>query len=276
VRKLVSEELVPEWTPPMPPPAPPLPRTEREGAAAVYFPACINRIFGPSRRASAGPTLPESLVEVSRRAGLPVWIPPDAAGHCCATPWTSKGFAQGRELMAKRLADGMWRWTDGGELPLVIDATSCAHGIREDAGEALGDAAREQLAKIEVLDSIAWAHDRLLPNLEVRHPVGRATIHPTCASAHLGLGPRLEALARALARDVHVPLVATCCGFAGDRGFLHPELTDAATRTEASELDGRPFDAHLSANRTCEIGLEQATGRPYESVVQLLERATRT
>ncbi len=62
---------------------------------------------------------------------------------------------------------------------------------------------------------------------------------------------------------------------AGDRGLLHPELTASATRTEAAEVTARSFDAHVSANRTCELALEQATGRPYESVVALLERATR-
>jgi D-lactate dehydrogenase len=37
----------------------------------------------------------------------------------------------------------------------------------------------------------------------------------------------------------------------------------------------RGFDAHLSANRTCEIGMQHATGRPYHSVLIELERATR-
>ncbi len=85
----------------------------------------------------------------------------------------------------------------------------------------------------------------------------------------------LESVARALAAEVVVPLTSTCCGFAGDRGLLHPELTAAATRDEAAEVAAAPFDAYLSANRTCEIGLEQGTGRPYESAIQLLERATR-
>ena len=62
---------------------------------------------------------------------------------------------------------------------------------------------------------------------------------------------------------------------AGDRGLLHPELIEAATADEAAEVTARGFDAHLSSNRTCEIALERSTGRPYESVVQLLERATR-
>jgi D-lactate dehydrogenase len=72
-----------------------------------------------------------------------------------------------------------------------------------------------------------------------------------------------------------VPIEATCCGMAGDRGLLHPELTVAATADEAAEVSARRFDAYLSANRTCEIALEQSTGRPYVSAVQLLEEATR-
>ena len=40
-------------------------------------------------------------------------------------------------------------------------------------------------------------------------------------------------------------------------------------------LDKTPAQAYLSANRTCEMGLRQATGRPYESFVFLLEELTR-
>jgi D-lactate dehydrogenase len=37
----------------------------------------------------------------------------------------------------------------------------------------------------------------------------------------------------------------------------------------------RQFDAYLSSNRTCELGLERATGRPYTSVIHLLDQLTR-
>ena len=114
----------------------------------------------------------------------------------------------------------------------------------------------ERLAKLEILDSVAWAHDRLLPKLEIGSKVSSATVHPTCATRHMGLAPRLRAVATALADDVYFAPSSTCCGFAGDRGISHPELTAAATRPQAEELAGRHFDAHLSNNRTCEIGLE--------------------
>jgi D-lactate dehydrogenase len=266
LRRIGSEELVPRWSPAVPHAAPArLPHTERAGAAAVYMPACVNRIFGVSRRAPDGRlALPEALVEVSARAGLPVWIPPDVAGHCCAVPWSSKGYRQGHAEMAARTTAALQRWTEGGELPVVIDASSCSHGLAEEGPEG-----------VEILDSVAWAHDRLLPRLDVRRPAGRATVHPPCSTRHLGQAAMLESVARALAAEVVVPLTSTCCGFAGDRGLLHPELTAAATRDEAAEVAAAPFDAYLSANRTCEIGLEQGSGRPYESAIQLLERATR-
>jgi D-lactate dehydrogenase len=91
----------------------------------------------------------------------------------------------------------------------------------------------------------------------------------------MGLAHRLRSLAVTLAEDVYVAPSATCCGFAGDRGISHPELTAAATAYQAAELTGRDFDAHLSSNRTCEIGLTRATGARYESFVFLLEEATR-
>jgi D-lactate dehydrogenase len=248
--------------------------TKRAGAAAVYLPACINRIFGNPPDLEPRPTLPEALVEVSRRAALPVWIPNDAAGHCCATPWSSKGYRRGGELMARKVADALWRWSDAGGLPVVVDASSCAHGLIQDLAPQLDDERRARHTELELLDSIAWAHDRLLPQLEVGR-VGAVAVHPTCSAGHLGLAPKLEAIARTLADEVFVPPGAACCGFAGDRGLLHPELPRSALRDEAAELEGRELDAYLSSNRTCEIGLRQVTGRPFRSFVFLLEEQTR-
>lgn len=127
---------------------------------------------------------------------------------------------------------------------------------------------------MEIVDSVAWAL-RLLPHLEIDEKVGSVTVHPTCATRRLGLAHPLRALAEALADEVYVAPSATCCGFAGDRGITHPELTASATRPQAEELSGRRFDAYLSSNRTCEIALSRATGERYESITCLLEHQSR-
>ena len=242
-----------------------LPFTVREGAAAVYMPSCINRIFGNAAGADPHPTLPEALVAVSRRAGLPLWIPDDVTGHCCGVPWSSKGFARGQDVMAARITSALQRWSAGGSLPVVVDASSCSHGLITEVAPA----------GVEILDSIAWVHDHLLERLEVRRRRARAVVHPTCSVVHLGLGAKLTAIAARFADDVVVPAASGCCGMAGDRGWLHPELPASALRDVQDELAGQSFDVCVSSNRTCEAALGQVTGRHYESFVIALEEATR-
>ena len=55
--------------------------------------------------------------------------------------------------------------------------------------------------------------------------------------------------------------------------MLHPELTASATEREAREVNAGEFDAYVSCNRTCEIGMTRATGHPYEHVLEVLDRA---
>jgi D-lactate dehydrogenase len=275
VRRRVSAELVPTLPDSPPPAAAQLPQTARDGAAAVYLPACINRIFGNPERLANEPSLPEALLAVSARARLALWIPPDAAGHCCATPWSSKGYSRGHDYMAAKTAAALWRWSDGGSLPVVIDASSCAQGLLHDVAACLRDDERARFEQIEVLDSIAWVHDHLLPRLHVSRKVASVAVHPTCSATQLGLARKLEAVARELAENVLVPAATTCCGMAGDRGLLHPELPASAMRDAAAELAATPTEEHVCSNRTCEIALQQTTGAPYASFVLLLERLTR-
>ena len=274
-RLVVSDNLVPSVPGPMPrAQLRTLPATMREGAAAVYFPACVNRIFGRDPGQLRHPSLPQALVEVSARAGKPLWIPGDVAGKCCSTPWSSKGYLRGHTWMAAATCDALWAWSGHGTMPVVIDAASCTNGLLDDVKNYLDPEHRARLEQITLLDAIAWC-DSLLPALTVTRRVDRAAVHPTCSTAHLGLTKTLERLAGRLAGEVLVPAGTTCCGTAGDRGLLHPELVVSATRDEKTGLDQTPAQAYLSANRTCEMGLRQATGYPYESFVFLLEELTR-
>ena len=277
-RRVLGEELVPAWTSAMPAPGPArMPAgTTPERAAAVYFPACINRIFGNPRARSLEPSLAEAMVAVSERAGQPLWIPPDLAGHCCSTPWSSKGYREGRREMARRMAQAALRWTREGELPLLTDASSCAQALAgEDLGGALDDELRERLGAVRVIDPVEWVHERLLGSLQLGGRLRTLALHPPCAAVQGGLDGRLREIAGALADEVVEPLVPGCCGMAGDRGLLHPELPAAALGESARELSGRELDACVSCNRTCELALEGVTGRPYESIVATLERLTR-
>jgi D-lactate dehydrogenase len=275
LRRLVSPELLPSWIEATPyPQAARLPTTHRSPAAAVYFPACVNRIFGSATGNERERTVIRALIEVSRRAGLPLWIPDDVAGLCCATVWRSKGFERANEFAANEILEAFWRWSDGGRLRIVTDASSCALGLSREITPYLTDSNRRRHENIEILDSITWAAHELLPRLQITRRVKRVVVHPTCSVHQLEEVDELMEIARRLGDEVLVPAGATCCGFAGDRGFLHPELAAAATAQLSAEVVPGAADAYLSSNRTCEIGLREATGARYESFLLLLEELT--
>jgi D-lactate dehydrogenase len=275
-RVVVSHDLLPRWLPEIPRPAPGrLPQTQRTGASAVYFPACINRIFGTPDSLPERPSLPEVVVALGIRAGLPVWIPEGVEATCCGTVWHSKGYDRGNTYMANLVIDRLWEWTDGGRLPVLVDATSCTLGLVHEVEPYLDGRTRQRHASLRIVDSIEWARTDLLPRLEVRSRVGSAVVHATCAGQHLGLSDALAEVVGAMAEEVTRPVYGTCCGFAGDRGMLHPELAEAAGAEQAAELAGQQFDAYLCSNRTCEVGMTRAIGEEYASFLYLLESATR-
>ncbi|MGP5009047.1 FAD-binding and (Fe-S)-binding domain-containing protein [Brachybacterium tyrofermentans] len=212
---------------------------------------------------SAG--VPASIDLLAQRAGVRLAVPDDAASLCCGTPFSSKGMTGAKEQMREQVRTALLTASHDGELPVIVDATSCTEGILG-ALEGTG---------IEVLDAITFVRRHLLTRLTVREPAGSVTVHPTCSTTHLGATDDLVAIAEAAARDVVVPVDWGCCGYAGDRGMLHPELTASATRAEAAEIAQRETDWYVSSNRTCELGMQAATGKPYRHVLELLEAVTR-
>ena len=122
-----------------------------------------------------------------------------------------------------------------------------------------------------------WAHDHLLP--EPRDPALASAASPCTRRARpatWAVQPKLEALAGSLADEVVVPVGA---GVLRDGGRSRPAPPGAAARrrcaTRPRSSRARKLDACLCSNRTCEIALQQVTGRPFESFVFLLERLTR-
>jgi D-lactate dehydrogenase len=74
-----------------------------------------------------------------------------------------------------------------------------------------------------------------------------------------------------LADHVDVPILAGCCGMAGDRGFFFPELTKSATHFEANEAKLINYDGYYSSAKTCEMNMSDNVGKNYESIVYMLD-----
>ncbi|MBI5538257.1 MAG: FAD-binding oxidoreductase [Deltaproteobacteria bacterium] len=253
-------------------PRAPVPASEAGGAQFIYVPSCLSRILGQPR--SQVPSLPELVLTLSRRAGLRVWLPPAVVGHCCGLPFGSKGLPDAHQVMLSRLVDDLWGWTDHGRLPVVTDASSCLYAIKTSGG-LLDQEQRARLDAMRLLDLMEFAHADLMPRLTVRRLQRKAVLHPTCAARKLGIVASMEAIAGQCADEPMVPLALSCCATAGDRGLLYPELTASATQAEKAEVAGSDGDGHYSNNLTCEIGLREAVGKDYVSLLYLLEEASK-
>lgn len=73
---------------------------------------------------------------------------------------------------------------------------------------------------------------------------------------------------------VIVPEGVGCCGFAGDKGFTHPELNAFALRKLKPQIEVAGVKRGFSNSRTCEIGLATNSGVPYQSLVYLIEQCS--
>lgn len=256
-----SGAALPYWRDPMPRPAGRLPSSVRVAVAGapqyLYFPSCISRIMGPDRAGEAA--VPALLTRLAQRAGVGLECIDDAPGLCCGMPFASKGYLHAAEDALTRVLGRL----SGDSRTVVVDNSSCSLHLYERCSEK----------GIRILDSVAFAHDVLLPRLRLSARDETVAVHPVCAVVKLGLGPKLLAVARAAAVRAEIPPGAGCCGTAGDRGLMYPELTAAATRAEKSALDDGAYSRFCASNRTCEMGLSQATGRSFGSFLQLLADA---
>jgi D-lactate dehydrogenase len=261
--------------------APHRPHTEPDGAEIVYFPSCVARMMGSSPSGKDG--LMETVLRVALRANIGVYLPKNSIGLCCSQIWLHKGFIRGQTMMANRLVEAMWTWSDGGRLPIMCDVTSCARTLLTELEHTMFGAPdpiltpknRGRYEQLRILDIAEWLHDDVLPKLEVASPKESVVLHPTCACRELGLMEKVLAIGRACAKDAYVPFASTCCGAGGDRGFLYPEITESALRDEAEELKSRTADGAYSSGKTCEIVLSDRLPFQYESIIYLVDETTR-
>jgi D-lactate dehydrogenase len=237
--------------------------TIRKGAPitdfdAIFFPSCTATLFGTSDSTGA-------LTTLAQRAGIKLSIPTGIESMCCGTPWKSKGYSAGYEVMSSSVIGALTKVANGKQITIVTDAASCSHGLTE---------LLAQHPNLQVIDAVEFTEKHILPKLSIRK-VKSVAVHPTCSTTALGISGSLNNLAKAIADEVFTPENWGCCAYAGDRGMTFPELTASATSLQASEIKAREDAYLISANRTCEIGMSKATGKAYRHVIELLEEVSR-
>ena len=245
-----------------------------QNAQAVYFPACIARIMGALPGEPDDITAMQAFLNIAQRSNISLYLPPDTRGNCCGVPFSSKGFEDAHRASVNHTIENFFRWSSEGAIPVLVDTSPCTYGLKT-ARPYLTPENQAKFDRLTILDTVEFASDHILPHLPIHRKVHSVALHPVCSAVKMGITAKLVKIAHACSDTVVVPENAGCCAFAGDRGFLFPELTASATSGEAEDLAGADLDGYYSSSRTCEIGMTRATGKVYRSFLHLLDHASR-
>ena len=232
-----------------------------QGDPVVYFPTCGGRIFGPSSTDEA--QLGDVILEVLIRAGYAPIMPEGFDKLCCGQMLASKGMADEADGMSRTLEAALMKASANGKYPVIMDASTCSVRMQ-----------KHLAGRLKLYDFHEFAHDALLPRLMLSKQPGPIALHVNCSVKKSGSDTKLRTLLAACVEEIIEPAGVTCCGFAGDRGFVVPELNQHALRKIHDELPAN-CACGVSTNRTCEIGLTAETGRTYRSIAYLLEECSR-
>ncbi len=265
----VSGGRLPKWSPALPRPVHFVPRpapTQHE-QRLVYFPSCAARNMGPQRGHEGVEVLPNVAERLFRRAGFDVIYPEGMAALCCGQPFESKGLVAAADhksaeleaalAAASRRADGAGHW------PIVFDTSPCAYRMKKFLA-----------GRLPIHDSVEFVHDVLLPRLDITPQTQPVAVHPVCSVRKMGSTDKLMAVAGRCSPQVISVEAVQCCGFAGERGFMRPELNEYALRHLKAALPDS-CNTGYSTSRTCEIGLSEMAEMPYQSLLYLVERCSR-
>jgi len=229
----------------------------------VYFPSCAARHFGAQRGDPQTAALPEVATRLFERAGFDVLYPAGLAGLCCGQPFESQGLMAAADHKAQELEAALQDASEGGRWPIVFDTSPCSWRMRRFAGQ-----------RLPVHDAIEFVHDVLMPRLPFQPLDEPLAVHPVCSVRKMGSTDKLLALARRCSTQVVTVDAVACCGFAGERGFMRPELNEHALRHLKAALPEGCAQG-CSSSRTCEIGLSEMSGVPYRSIIAVVEACTR-
>ncbi|WP_348799305.1 (Fe-S)-binding protein [Flavobacterium adhaerens] len=229
----------------------------------VYFPSCINRSMGKNSFQSADDLQLTALThQLLKRAGFTIIYPESVDNLCCGMPFSSKGFTETNHTQSQTLETALLKASENGKYPILYDMSPCFHHSKEEFSTAL-----------QIVDPIEFILDYVMPHLTIKNKKETITVFPVCSVKKIAKTEQLLALSQLCAENVTL-IDSNCCGFAGDRGFLIPELSEHGLRELKAQIPTQCNEG-FSTSRTCEIGLEKMSGIDFKSIFYLVEEVTR-
>ncbi|MDD3405280.1 MAG: FAD-binding and (Fe-S)-binding domain-containing protein [Paludibacteraceae bacterium] len=253
---------LPLWTPAFPKGVKAAKTTKKSDLKVVYFPSCINQSMGVSNNDPDQIPLMQKTVNLLEKAGYEVIFPNNMKKLCCGTIWESKGMPEVADQKSAELEQALLLASENGSYPILCDQSPCLYRMRH------------TIKNLELYEPVEFITKFLIDKLNFTPTDETITIHATCSTIKMGLKDNLINLAKLCSKNVVIPEEIGCCGFAGDKGFTHPEINRYALRKLRPQIEKNGITSGYSNSRTCEIGLNTNGGIPFMSIVYLVDRVT--
>ncbi len=179
-------------------------------------------------------------MSVCNKATISVIIPSNIRQQCCSQLFGSKGYADAYRYKANEIIDELWKSSEMGKWPVVIDVSSCAYTLKN-LLPVLSEENKKRYHQLKIWDTVEFLYHNVIPKSPNIVKQGDIVLHPVCSLEKMNTTWMLENVARHYASNVTIPLHTGCCGMAGDRGFMIPELTASATNKEAMEVKEKSY-----------------------------------
>ncbi len=234
----------------------------------IYFPSCISRSMGTYTQSKYTEDQSTVMQKLFKKAGYKIIYLDNLSNLCCGMPFSSKGFVEQGKKKSEELFKAISKKNKEGRIPVVFDTSPCVKTFNDFLN-------KNKFVNYKVYDSVEFIADELLDELEISPKDESIAIHTTCSTTKMELTEKLIKIAETCAKDVHIPEGVNCCGFAGDRGFSHPELNESALKTLKSSIQEHNCYCGYSNSKTCEIGLSLHSGIEYNSIAYLVDECSK-
>lgn len=265
--RAISFNAIPLWTHPFPKGAHHIdcsaskPDTYDEGRNVVYFPSCITRTMGVSKSYCSEVEITRLTIRLLEKAGYNIIYPKNLDKLCCGMAFSSKGFVEAGKRVSDELQAALLEASNGGKYPVLCDMSPCLYTMH----------ANMENTPLHLYEPAEFTQKYLLPRLKITPCEDKVAVFAVCSAKKLAVDSILADIARKCAKEV-VVVQSNCCGFAGDRGFILPELNAHGLRFLKEQVYG--CDSGYATSRTCEIGLSYHSGLEFKSILYLVDKCS--
>lgn len=250
--------------------------TDKENGQVVYFSSCLNRAFAPSAKAEDKRSIAEVFESLCRKAHFSVIYPDNIEKLCC-----SKAYKNHRETathLIKEAYQALRIASSDGAIPIVCDHSACSLELFKSLNEY---AATHNQPILSIFDMPAFVDSVLTPYLNFNKTTQKIALYAPCSTRNNVLKNQttnweqaLVSLAQKCGAEIIMDSHVKCCGFAGNKGFLTPELNASALENFGINNGQNLFTEirkGFSSSSTCEIGLSQKSGFSWQHIIYFVD-----